>query len=313
MAEPRTSPLLVLILVLVVVAAGAGGAAVLYYEEHPHGGSAALTVQVGDNVTVNYIGVFGAGPQVGKVFDTSEFSVAQNNITWPKSLQYTSRGGNASDYAPLGVHVAANSPSYTIGNTTFGGVVTGFWQGLLGLPGNQTRYITVPANLGYPASLINASCIVSAPLAYTLPVVVTLSPAAFSKAFPSVTASAGVQFTDPTYGWPDLVLSVNSSAVVYENLPSLGMTIYPNPWPVQVTSLNATTIGLTNLLNPSQAGTLQGHVTGTGVCGVTSFIVSQVNSQQGTFLENFGSGSGGNKEVYGQTLVFIVSVVDILP
>ncbi len=151
MPEKKPSPWPAIVLVLIVVAAGiTGGALLYYYVDHKSPSSSGVRVALGDNLTVNYIGIFASGPQQGRVFDTSEYSVALNNASWPKSLQYTSRGGYPTDYTPLGVYVGPNAPSsgYTIGNLTFSAVVPGFWQGLLGLPGNQTHYITVPPGPG---------------------------------------------------------------------------------------------------------------------------------------------------------------------
>jgi hypothetical protein len=318
MAPPQPSPLLAIIVAVIVIAAGIGGIAYLYYEvNHKPPAASGLRVQQGDNVTVNYIGVFAAGPQQGRVFDTSEYSVALNNASWPKSLFYTSRGGSPSDYTPLAVFVGPSTPSggYTIGNLTFSSVVPGFWQGLVGVPGNQTKYITVPQNLGYPSTLINSSCFITRPLNSIYPVVVTLTPSQFSEIFQNISITPGTQFTDPVYGWTDLILSTNSSAVTYENLPTLGMTISPNGWPVTVANITASTISLQSQLTPAQAGMVRGHGAGT-LCGVSSFIVTQVNLGAGTYVADYGgitsSGSqAGNQEVYGQQLIFIVSVVDI--
>src|SRR5271170_3819813 len=187
MAEPRASPFWTIILVVIVLVAGIGGVAYLYYfENHKSPLSSGLIVQVGDNVTVNYIGLFAQGPQQGRVFDTSEYSVALNNVSWPKSLGYTSRGGSPSDYTPLPVYVGASVPSggYSRGGQTFSSVVTGFWQGLVGLPGNRTHYITVPPAVGY--SFVNASCFVTRNLISTYPVLVTVTPAQFVSLFPNV-------------------------------------------------------------------------------------------------------------------------------
>ncbi len=303
MAEPKPSPWVAVILVVIVVAAGGGGAAFLYLENHKGPAAGPVTVAIGDNVTVNYIGVFGNGAQTGRVFDTSEYSIALNNISWPKSLLYSSRGGKPSDYTPLGVYVGSNAPSagYTIGNLTFGGVVTGFWQGLVGLPGNRTTYVSVPASLGYP--LVNASCFVTQPLVTTTPVIVTLSPSEFQADVPNVTALAGTTFADPTYGWTDLILTVNATAVLYEKLPTIGTVASPSGWPQVVTNISATTITLKSQLSPAQAGLVLGH--GTSLCGSTSFIVSSVNLANGTFVEDY------NSEVDGKNLIFIVTVVDI--
>ncbi|HTW39415.1 MAG TPA: hypothetical protein VMF04_00940 [Thermoplasmata archaeon] len=307
MAEEKPSPLLAIVLVLIVIAAGITGGVLLYYfVNHRSPAAGPLTVAVGDNVTVNYIGIFANGPQQGRVFDTSEYSVALNNGSWPKSLQYTSRGGSPSDYAPLGVYVGPNAPSggYTIGNLTFGGVVTGFWQGLVGLQGNRTHYVTVPPALGY--SFVNSSCFVTQNLSSQYPVVVTVTPAEFSDLFPNVNASAGISFTDPVYGWTDYVLSVNSTSVSYENLPTLGMTVSPQGWPVKVTNITSTVISLASQLAPDQSGLIAGHSAKT-ICSKTSFIVTQINLGAGTFVADY------NPEVNGQTLIFIVTVVDIFP
>ncbi|HTW76432.1 MAG TPA: hypothetical protein VMG14_01530 [Thermoplasmata archaeon] len=307
MAEPKPPRMLALVLAILVIVAGAVGAGVLYYENHKYQTSAPLTVQIGDNVTVNYIGIFGSSPQVGRVFDTSYYSVATNNLTWPKAIGYTGRGPSPSNYTPLPVAVGPNVPSggYTFKNWTFGSVVTGFWKGLIGLPGNQTRYITVPPSQGY--GLANQSCFVSQPLSYSLPVTAALSVSAFSALFPGVSHLAGTEFTDPTYRWTDYIVSVNATSIVYSNLATLGWSASPQGWPVVVTNLTTTTITLTNQLSATNAGLVGGSISGSGVCGSTSFIVSQVNLATGTYVEDF------NEDVVGQTLIFAVVVEQIFP
>ena len=305
MADEKPSALLALILVLIVVAAGiTGGVLLYYYVNHRAPPAGPATLEVGDNATVNYIGIFAKGPQQGRVFDTSEYSVALNNVSWPKSLQYTSRGGRPSDYTPLGVYIGSNAPSggYTIGNLTFGGVVTGFWQGLVGMQGNQTRYVTVPPALGY--SFVNSSCFVTHNLTGQFPDVVTVTPSEFTDIFPGVNASLGVSFRDPVYGWTDYILSVNATAVSYENLPSLGMTVSPQGWAETVTNITSTVITLRSQLNPDQSGLIAGHGAST-VCSKTDFIVTNINLGAGTYVADY------NPEVNGQTLIFIVTVVDI--
>jgi FKBP-type peptidyl-prolyl cis-trans isomerase 2 len=306
MAEPKPSRTVTLVAVLLVVIAGGVGFGLLYYENHKLAASHPLTVQIGDNVTVNYIGVFGSSPQVGRVFDTSYYSVAYDNLSWPKSVEFHPHGPTPANFTPLPVSVGPAVPpaGYTVGNLTFIGVVPGFWQGLLGLAGNQTRYVTVPASLGYGAQ--NQSCLVSRPLSYTLPATVALTTVEFTSQFPAITPQVGVEFPDPTYGWPDYILSVNSTSVVYENLPTLGAGASVNGLPVAVTNLSSTTITIAYQLTPSNAGLVAGTST-SSVCGATSFIVSQVNAASSTFVANY------NSETTGQTLIFIVSVVDIFP
>ncbi len=302
MAERKPSILLpVILIVVVLVGAGVGGG-FLYEFQHPKPTPAPWTVSIGSNVTVNYIGSFGSGPQEGKIFDTSIYAIATNNVTYPKALSFSYRGSEA-NYTPLGVSVGPNVPSsgYTIDNITFGGVVTGFWQGLLGLQVGQTRTVTFGASQGYGAA--NPSCFVTTPLFFTVPVLVAVTPSDFSTLYPGVNATGGTHFTDPTYGWPDIVLAVNSSAVVVEHLPSVGWTVPGASWPIVVTAVNATTIGVKNELAFGDVGNVAGTVTGSGVCGATTYIVSALNLSAGTYTQDF------NRQVVGQSLTFTVTIV----
>lgn len=307
MVAKQPSRIVFAVLVVVVIAAAGVGAAFLYeYNKPKPAAPSLLTVQVGDNATVNYIGVFGTGPQAGRVFDTSIYSVASNNGSYPKSLEYEPRGKPAA-YTPLPVHVGPTAPSggYSFANLTFGTVVPGFWQGLIGLPGNRTSTIVVPPDLGYGP--VNASCLATAPLAFSVPVLTNVPAAEFSTRFPNVTASVGSVFPDPTYGWNDSILSMNSSTVAVQALATVGYTSHPNGIPFVVTSLNSSEVALSSLLTPASAGLVLGHAKTGGLCSSTTFIVSAVDTVAGTYTENF------NPEVQGETLDFTVTVVDIYP
>ncbi|HTP56076.1 MAG TPA: hypothetical protein VML53_05370 [Thermoplasmata archaeon] len=305
MADRPPSLWLLTALVVVILAVAGVGGGYLYLQNHRAPAPGPKTVAVGDNVTVDYIGMFGSGPEQGRVFDTSVLSVAKNNLTWPKSLEYTPRG-NKSAYVPLGVYIGPHAPKsgYSRDNVTFGQVVTGFWRGLIGLPGNQTFRITIPPLEGYGRT--NASCLVTAPLAVQVPVVVSIASGSFATDYPNVTKSVGTEFTDPTYGWTDLILSTNATSVSIENLPTVGFTATPAGWEIEVTAVAAGEITVLNDIAPSQAGLLLGHSKST-VCSQKQFIVSSVDPGLGTFTENF------NREVVGQTLVFVVTVDAIYP
>jgi len=306
MATQQPSRILWVVAVVVVLAIAGAAAAFVYEYNKPKAASPILTVHLGDNVTVNYIGKFGSGAQVGRVFDTSLYSVATNNQSSPKSLEYQSRGP-VTAYTPLAVHVGPNAPAsgYTVGNLTFNTVVTGFWQGLIGLSGNQSHTLVVPPNLGYGP--LNVSCLATVPLVYTVPVLAYVSVTEFGTLYPGVTASVGVVFPDPTYGWNDSVFAVNSTSVAVQSLATASGTTDPNGLPFVVSNLNSTSITLSSQLTPANAGLVLGHATSGGLCGKTSFIVSSVDLATDTFTENF------NPEVQGETLDFVVSVVDIFP
>jgi FKBP-type peptidyl-prolyl cis-trans isomerase 2 len=314
MADPPSRTAFIVFVVMTLVAAG-GLAGFAYYHSRPTSPPARLTVQEGGNATVNYIGYFGSGPESGRVFDTSIYSVAVNNASYPKAVGFHYRGSEA-NYTPLGVYIGPNAPSggYMINNVSFVSVVTGFWQGLVGLPGNESKTLVIPPDLGYGPQ--NPACLRTLPLTYTLPLIATFSAAGFSSAYPGVTPLTGVVFPDPHYGWNDTVLAANSSFVTVENLPSVGYVASPAGWPVLVTAITGTPNGagaitLYNELNPSQAGHLLGKdFNGTGPCSSSSngqFIVSAVDPAAGTYTENF------NEEVQGQILIFVVTVIDIYP
>ncbi|HTT73418.1 MAG TPA: FKBP-type peptidyl-prolyl cis-trans isomerase [Thermoplasmata archaeon] len=294
----RWTPVILVVVVLIVAGAGAG---VVYYLAHPGATGPLASVAVGSNVTVNYIGSFGAGPQQGRVFDTSYESVALNNLTYPKALEFTLRSP-LSEYSPLGVHVGALAPSsgYTIDNITFGTVVTGFWQGLLGMTVGSTRTITIPPNLGYGPLV--PSCLVSMPLTVTAPVVTTVPAANFSALYPNVTAQPGTVFAAAPYNWTALVLNANATGVTVEALPTLGESVTVQGIPARVSGISSTTITVSLELTAADAGLVLGQAT-TSVCGTSQFIVSSVSPSTGNFTANF------NSEVVGATLQFTVSLV----
>jgi FKBP-type peptidyl-prolyl cis-trans isomerase 2 len=272
-----------------------------------------LTVAVGDNVTVNYIGIFGSGSDAGRVFDTSIYSVSVNQAAYPKSLEYSPRASVA-NYTPLPVHVGGSTPQggYSLGGQSYIQVVTGFWQGLVGLPGNQTKAVVVPPLLGYGPQ--NPACIAKEPLSFQLPVLQTMPGTTFQKAYPSELATTGTEFRDPHYGWNVLILSANASFVTIENLATPGMTSSPAGWPVLVSNVTSTANGsgaitLVNELDPSSAGRVVGtDYLGNGPCSSAAngkFIVSAVDLANGTYTVDY------NSEVSGQTLIFFVTVVNI--
>ncbi len=300
--RPRPFWLIAVLLAAIFVVAGVGGG-LLYLANHAGPSPGPKTIGLGDNVTVNYIGRFGSGPQFGRVFDTSIYSVAINDGSFPKSLEFALRG-NATTYTPLGVHIGPTAPSsgYSGHNTSFGQVVTGFWRGLVGASGNHTIFVTIPPDEGYGAS--NKSCYATAPINYQVPLLVVLPTASFATAYPNVTKTVGAEFEDPTYHWEDLIYSSNSSSVTVENLPTIGFVSKPNGWPVTVANISGGKIWLTNDLTSANVGLVLGH-SATKTCSTTKFIVTAVDHATGLYTEDF------NSETVGQTLIFEITVVDI--
>jgi len=303
MAAGAPSFVLVAVLISIVIVVGGVGVGLVYEYNHPKASPGPQTVQVGDNVSVNYIGLFGSGPEQGKVFDTSIRAVAQNNATYPKSLQYSPR--NVTQYKPLPVHVGPTPGSgYNVSGVTYLGVVTGFWRGLVGLTVNETRLVTVPPNVGYGP--LDVGCLKTVPLVQTIPTVVTLTPGDFVSTYSGATEAAGATFADPVYGWTDTVLSVNASAVVVAREPYIGETTDPYGWTILVTNVTSQEITLWSQLTPASVGHVLGTDLSQQVCSTSSFLIWSVDLAGGTFVENY------NREVVGVTLIFEVTVTQIL-
>lgn len=298
------------LIVVVVIAAGATGG-YLYVHSKPTTTSGPRLVQLNDNVTVDYIGIYGSGPDVGKVFDTSLYSVATNNASYPKSLTYHFRGAPG-NFTPLAVHVGPSTPSngYSFAGKSFIQVVPGFWQGLEGFAGNVTHLAIVPPALGYGEP--NPACFRTLPLSQQFPIFQTLQGTQFSAKYPGTLATTGASFNDPTYGWKVLILSANATSVSLENVATVGETSQSAGWPTLVTDVTSTPDGtgritVLNELTPSEAGHIAGHAA-QGPCvgsGGGTFIVTAVNPQNGTFTESF------NQEVQGAILLFVVTVLNV--
>jgi len=272
-----------------------------------HHPSNALTVRYGDNVTVNYMGSFLSGGDIGKVFDTSIYSVATNNLTYPKSLEFSYRG-SPSAYTQLAAHIGNNVPSggYVVGNYTFGGVITGFWSGMIGMTGNVSHTIAIPVSQAYGPA--NPGCFQTQSLVFTVPVYVTLPLSNFTSAYPKVPAVTGTVFTDPLYSWNDSILSVNGSWVTFINLPVQGQKTSPYGLPYYVSTITSQSVTVTSLLSAANAGKVLGKLPGSQTyCSSGQFIVSSINWATNTFSWNF------NPEVQGQNLQFVVTVTNIFP
>jgi FKBP-type peptidyl-prolyl cis-trans isomerase 2 len=308
MVASGPSRIVVVVLLAVILAAGGGGFYAANYFLAVRPATPPATAQVGANVTVNYIGYFGSGPQDGKVFDTSIYSVYQDNLTYPKSLEFAAgHSGSPTAYKPLGVHVGPTSAQYSVNNQTFAGVVPGFWQGLVGMTVNQTRYISMPPSLAYGA--LNPACEATEPLSVPVPVLRLYTAATFAATFPGISATSGTTFPDPVYGWTDLVFAANTTGVSVESLPTLGETLHLAGWNATVTGLNATTITVHNDITPQNFGSLLGTFPAARACGGSSaihYLIAGVSVAAGTYTINW------NSEVTGQSLIFRVTLVAIV-
>ena len=272
----------VLLVVLIVAVAVALGAYYAYFT--PRAGPAPIYAQQGDSIHIDYIGYFESS---GLVFDTSNASVARDNASHPKAFAFSWRP-------------TWTSLSFTVGD---GSVITGFDDGVRGLTKGQTTTIFVPADLGYGAA--DPSKIVVHTLLESVPVRSTMNESAF-LAYYRASPVSGSQVTDPIYGWPVLVESLNG-VVTVTNSPAPGQTVHPyGAWTASVVSVDDTAyngtgeIRVQNALDASRVDI----VGGTAPNG-QPFYLSAVDSAAGTYTLNF------NRQVVGRTLVFQITVVEL--
>ena len=272
----RTYVVIVIVLVLVLSSIGA----YLLYDQR-------RTVQAGDAVRVDYIGEL---PD-GMVFDTSMFSVASDNITYPKSLYFIYRG-NESRY---------NTLNFTVGS---GSMIEGFDQGVRGMKVGETKTIVIPPEDAYGE--VDPSKITTINLTETVPVQKTMTKAEFLAYYGSE-AVGFTTYTDPVYRWEAYVIFVDSTnVIVRNNVPAEGATYraYSSStdpsygWEMTAAyDQSGQNITAHHLLDESSGGKVKGYD------GSSRLIVQSVNETAGTATVD------RNNEVVGKELTFIVTVV----
>ncbi len=240
--------------------------------------------QVGDTVYIDYVGYFSND---NLVFDTSNRSVAVDNVTYPKAYSFAFRGS----YSPL---------SFVIGS---GSVVTGFDEGVRGLSVGQTTTIDVPPSLGYGPA--NPNLVFVHNLTETVPVRETMNETQFSNVYGQAAVSA-TNVTDPVYGW-SVTVSVLNGLVTVTNSPYPGEVVHPyGAWDATVLSIDDTAnqgtgaITIQNRLDPSQVDRI-----GAKAPNGQTFYLSAVDLAAQTYTLNF------NKQVVGRTLVFRVTLTQL--
>lgn len=272
----------VVLLVLAVVIAGVLGVYYAYFT--PKAGPPTLHVQQGDKIEVDYIGTF---ENSGRVFDTSNASVAKDNATYPKAFSFSWR----SSWTRL---------SFTVGDHS---VVTGFDEGVRGLPLGGADTIVVPQEAGYgpadPAEVFTHKLLES------VPVKTVYNETSFFAYFKTNPVS-GSMITDPVWNWLDSVAVANNVITVTAS-PGLGQTIRPyNAWTATVDSIDSFADNGTGVilvrhdLTPDMVDAVGGTLSGT-----QTFYLADVNMAAGTYTLSF------NREVVGRTLLFQVTITSI--
>ncbi len=286
------SLLLTLVIVVALLAIALAG---IYYLNRPVNEAQDIpVVEEGDTVKVDYIGTF----EDGRVFDTTLYDVAKDNITYPKAVSFEPKEKGL--YAPY---------SFKVGG---GSTIKGFDDGVMGLHLNQTVTVVIPPSEGY--GYLDMSKVKTIPIVQEVPVKVSMTLDDFGKKF-SHSPEVGLTVKDPFWGWNVTVMAVSDGTVTYYNLPDLHQMITPygNPevredrgWYCDVISIDSSANGGNGLIKVKSLVTEENiNVTGGTDQDGQIFTILDVDETNGTISLNY------NREVVGKTLVFKLTVVDI--
>lgn len=260
----------------------------------------------GDSVKLNYIGTLSDG----RVFDTSLQNVANNDVSYPKSLTFSHREN--STYTAF---------TMTAGKYGAGGTIKGFALGVIGMHVNETRLIEVLPEDGYA---VNPTMLATKNLVEEIGGTETYSVSDFVTRFGTEPILMRT-ITHFFWGWDAQIVYNSSARVTIKLMPSVGQVVYPfghpddtevpSGWPVVVESYDplanggAGSIVIRHQLTSADVYNVKGF----DVDGV-EFVVSGLNSTNGTFqIHKVVSASGYNGELSGRTLYFEVTVVEITP
>jgi len=246
----------------------------------------------------------------GRVFDTSLQGVANDDVSYPKSLTFSHRENTS--YTAF---------TMTAGKYGAGGTIKGFALGVIGMHVNETRLIEIQPADGYA---VDPTMVATKNLVEEIGGSETYSATDFVSRFgtePILMRTVSHFF----WGWDAKIVYNSSAQVTIKLMPTVGQVVYPfgNPddpdipsgWPVVVESYDplanggAGSIVIRHQLTSADVYNVKGF----DVDGV-EFVVSGLNSTNGTFqMHMVVTASGYNGELSGRTLFFEVTVVEITP
>ena len=301
-----TRVFLALIAVAVVLSVGVVGY-VVYDNAQEHTTSASDPIEMGDVVTLNYVGMFSDG----RVFDTSLLDVASDDMLYPKSLTFTLRDNES--YVPFDM----TAGKYGVE----GGTIKGFALGVLGLTMGDTYTIEVPPEDGYA---VDPSMVETVQVTEHLNATEMMPESTFTTLFNIEPVE--LDFVQHfKWKWDVLVVEVSQGLVTFKHAPTIGQEVYPfgdpsddeDPagWACVVESFDP------EASNGSGEVVVRHVVTEADVYAIKGvmytgqvFILSGYDSANGTFeIHRSNPEAGYNGEIAGRTLYFKVTIVFVRP
>jgi FKBP-type peptidyl-prolyl cis-trans isomerase 2 len=281
--EERTSGALSMLTIFVILLMVIGAVAAGYFFISSSPAAEQVYAVDADTVSVDYIGMF----EDGKVFDTSRSDVANDNVTYPKSLSFQYR---PTGYTPL---------EFTVGG---GQMIKGFDEAVIGMRVGDEKTVTIPPEKGYGVS--NSLQIEPRNITEDLPLIETMTNSEFNQRFfhDPIDKSS---IDDPIWGWK-VEVDVSGDDVTITHLPVMGSIVTPyNKWDSKVTYIDSSEnegegiVRVEHLLKKSD----ENNIMASDSQG--DFIITEVNHDDGTYTIDY------NSEVTGKTLIFHIKIVDI--
>jgi len=277
-----------LIVLIAVLMVSASTVVILLYQGGQAEGTSSDVVLDGHTIRVDYIGKL----LDGRVFDTSLHHVASNDAEYPKTLSFTMRGNTS--YTPLSFKVGAGS------------MISGFDAAVVGMRVGETKTVTLSPDEAYGD--MDPSKLLTFQLTESVPLLRTFTASSFTAEY-GAGAVSGLTVTDRFYGWDVTVLEYDEQAdrVTVKNVPTLNALyrIYGSGgegWGVKVTGMDSgsNVITIQHQLDEGDRDMVM------GTYGGSDFFVIDVDPDAGTAVRNH------NTELLGKTLVFTITIVEIV-
>ena len=244
------------------------------------------SADTGDAVEIDYIGSF----DDERVFDTSLYSVATDNSTYPKAAGFSIRGG-PDTYKPFDFFVGQ-------------GAIEGFSDAVEGMRVGQSKDVRIAPEKGYGYGDPNLRKVRA--LVEEIPITAELTRTEFTALYLTEPEPlSGSSVPNPIWGW-NVTILVTGALVTVRQAPAPGSIVHPyGRWDARVESVDDAANGgvgiirVRHLLRPDQVGTIAGSDYG------QQFFLRGVDVAAGTWEQDF------NREVVGVHLNFQITLMSL--
>ncbi len=255
-----------------------------------------------DTIEFDYIGNF----EDGRVFGTSVKSVADDDVSYPKSLHYTYPADGTFNpvLSTIGGGFVEPGAAPFLGMENKGKALE---SAILGMRVGETRVVALQPEEAY--GMTNVSLLETRTLVETVPQYEEMSTITYSQRFSEEGPPfEGKSLKDPFWGWDVYVYYLNrtNDLVIIRHNPTAGMVVTPySHWNTLVEDVDSAAneglgeIRVRHQLSPEDADRVLGQSIH------EKFIVTSVDPEAGTFVADF------NDERAGKVLYLRITLLSI--